>query len=113
MNRPFHYQMIKEAIDNLRGNVSYAEIIEYIKHKWPDENSESLKADINAFTINSGSRVNYGINQKPRKSNINSPYDLLFKTDIGRVEKYNSVKHGIWEIYIDENGKPLVRQSSI
>jgi hypothetical protein len=35
--------MIKEAIDNLRGIVSYAEIIEYINYKWPDENSKSLK----------------------------------------------------------------------
>jgi hypothetical protein len=37
----------------------------------------------------------------------------LFKTDIGQVEKYINVKHGIWEIYIDENGKPHVRKSAI
>jgi hypothetical protein len=110
MNRPFHYQMIKEAIDNLRGIVTYPEIKEYINRGWPDENSNSLTADINAFTVNRISRINYTMNHKPRMTNTNSPYDLLFTTGRGQVEKYNCDKHGIWQIYIDKNGKPRAKQ---
>ena len=33
-NKPFVWQMIKEAVENLSGRATYAEIKRYIKDKW-------------------------------------------------------------------------------
>jgi 5-methylcytosine-specific restriction endonuclease McrA len=43
-------------------------------------------------------------------SDSNSPYDLLFTTGRGKVEKYTKVKHGLWEIYLTESQQLAVRE---
>jgi 5-methylcytosine-specific restriction protein A len=99
MERPYVWQMIKEAVDNLNGRVSYSDIKEYINGKWSDVNQATITAQIIVLSVNHDSRIHYPENQKPRLSNANSPYDLLFNTSRGQVEKYNAERHGIWEIY--------------
>lgn len=112
MERPYVWQMIKEAVDNLNRRVSYSDIKEYINSKWTGVNQDTITAQIIVLSVNHDSRIHYPENHKPRLTNSNSPYDLLFNTDRGEVEKYNLNEHGIWEIYKDENDKPVVRKFS-
>lgn len=112
MERPYVWQMIKEAVDNLNGRISYSNIKEYINGKWTGVNQDTITAQIIVLSVNHDSRIHYPENHKPRLTNSNSPYDLLFNIDRGEVEKYNLGEHGVWEIYKDENDKPVVRQFS-
>lgn len=105
MERPYVWLMIKEAVENLNGLVSYSDIKEYINGKWTDVNQDTITAQIIVLSVNHDSRIHYPENHKPRLTNSNSPYDLLFNIDRGKVEKYDIKKHGIWEIYKDATEK--------
>ena len=105
MERPYVWQMIKEAVEKLNGQVSYSDIKEYINSKWTDVNQDTITAQIIVLSVNHDSRIHYPENHKPRLTNSNSPYDLLFNIDRGKVEKYDINKHGIWEIYKDATEK--------
>ena len=102
MERPYVWQMIKEAVDNLNGRATYAEIKKYINDKWDNVNESTINAQAIVLTVNQPSRIHYPENQKPRLTNSNSKYDLLFTTGRGQVVKYNQDEHGIWEIYKNE-----------
>ncbi len=112
MDRPFVWEMIKDAIENLNGRVSYSDIKNYINSKWSGVNQATITAQIIVLTVNHDSRIHYPENQKPRLTDSNSQYDLLYYTDRGEVKKYNQQEHGIWEIYKDENSNLGVRQVS-
>jgi len=104
------WQMIKEAVYNLNRPVSYSDIKEYINKKWANVNQATVTAQIIVLSVNHSSRIHYPPNHKPRLTNSNSPYDLLFKTKRGRVVKYNPDTHGIWEIFKNHGDKPAIRQ---
>jgi 5-methylcytosine-specific restriction protein A len=110
MERPYVWQMIKEAVDNLDGRVSYSDIKEYINRKWAGVNQDTITAQIIVLSVNHDSRIYYPENNRPRLTNSKSTYDLLFNTDRGEVEKYDLSKHGIWEIYKDRNDKLAVKK---
>lgn len=109
MAKPFVRQMIKEATDNLSGRFSYSDIISYINNKWKDVNVRTIYAKSRALCVNYNSRIRDTENNKPRLTNSNSHLDILFQTDSGEFEKYNPDKHGVWEIYYDEDNKLAVR----
>jgi predicted HNH restriction endonuclease len=112
MKRPVYWKMIKESVENLNNPTTVSEIKEYITSKWGDIKSTAIETDIIAMTVNHDSRIHYRGNKKPRLSNSNSSYDLLFRTEKGRrglLIKYEIEKHGIWEIFEDGNGKLGVR----
>lgn len=101
-NRPTVREMLEEAIEKLGGNASYTAIRDYITNTYGDVKKSTINAHITSCTVNNPSRVHYTSNQKPRIAN--SKYDLLFRIDRGRVERYNQEQHGIWEIKEDEHG---------
>ena len=108
MERPFVWQMIREAIDNLNGRATYAEIKNYIHSKWDNVNDSTINAQIMILCVNKTSRIHYPENKKPRLSD--SQYDILYSTGRGQVVKYDPEEHGIWEIYQNEFGSLHVRQ---
>jgi 5-methylcytosine-specific restriction enzyme A len=110
MERPYIWQMIKEAVENINGQISYSDIKEYINGKWSDINQDTINAQIIVLTVNHGSRIHYPENHRPRLTNSNSSYDLLFKIARGKVEKYDINKHGIWEIYKDAAEKLRIKK---
>lgn len=109
MTRPYVWQMIKEAVEKLNGKASYAEIKDYINNKWGEVNSQTVIDQIQVLTVNHKSRIHYPENHKPRQTNSNSPYDLLYTTGRGKVVNYDLGEHGVWEIYKNENEKLAVR----
>lgn len=111
IDKPYVWQMIKEAIEALNSEVPYSKIKAYINSRWPDVNQGTIIDQIIVLTVNHLSRIHYPENFKVRKTNSNSPYDLLFSTGRGKVIKYNPEENGIWEIYINESLKPTVRKA--
>lgn len=109
-NKPFVWQMIKEAVENLSGRATYAEIKRYIKDKWDDVNESTINAQALVLTVNQPSRIHYPENHKPRLTNSGSNYDLLFSTGRGQVVKYKIDEHGIWEIYKNDFEALDIRQ---
>ena len=108
MIRPPVWQMIKEALENLKGKASYTEIKSYINGKWESVNDSTINAQLIVLSVNQPSRIHYPENKKPRLSNSN--YDILFSTGRGQVVKYEPSEHGIWEIYQNEYEALSIRQ---
>ncbi len=102
MSIPTVWQMIKEAVNYFDGQVSYKQIKEFINANWENVNQKTINAQIISLTVNHFSRIHYPGNEKPRLTDANSPYDFLFQLKRGVVEKYNIQKHGIWEIFLNE-----------
>lgn len=110
-NKPYVWQMIKEAVESLGGKTSYSDIKDYIWKKYGEVNESTIICQIIICTVNHPSRIHYPGNKKPRVAT--SRYDFLFSTGRGRVEQYNPEKHGIWEIRRDKYGKLIVAQAGL
>jgi len=101
--------MVKEAIDQSdNGKLTYREIKNYIVQKYGDVKNNSINCQIIVCTVNHPSRIHYFENLKPRQSN--GKYDFLYTVGKGIVEKYNPDHHGMWEIYLNDQNNPSVRQ---
>lgn len=110
-NKPYVWQMIKEAVEALGGKTSYSDIKDYIRKKYGELNERTINSQIIVCTVNHPSRIHYPENKKPRVAN--SRYDFLYSTGRGRVELYDPEKHGMWEIRRDEYGKLIVIQAGL
>lgn len=111
IDRPYVWRMIKEAVNSFDGQISYSQIKGFISNHWDDVNTDTITAQIIVLSVNHNSRTHYPENQKPRLTNENSPYDLLYNIGRGQVEKYNPGQHGIWEIFEEENKTYSIRLS--
>ena len=108
VDKPYIWQMIKEAIENLNGKATYSELKEWILNNYNNVNENSLNASIIVCTVNHPSRIHYPENKKPRIAN--SKYDFLYSIGRGSVIKYDTEEHGIWEIKENEYGNLEVGQ---
>lgn len=102
-------QKIREALDYYNGSALNIQVRQYILERWPSENIDSITASIITLTVNHESRVHYPVNKKPRITNTRSPYDFLYRTSRGRLEKYNIAAHGVWAIEHDNSGNLYIR----
>lgn len=113
--KPYVWEMIKEAVENLGGKATYSEIKDYIRNKYGKVNENTINCQIIVCTVNHPSRIHYPENKKPRVAN--SKYDFLFSTGYkyrkGEVELYDPQKHGTWEIRKDEYGKLRIAQAGL
>ncbi|WFD09780.1 DUF7669 domain-containing protein [Tepidibacter hydrothermalis] len=104
--RPYVWQMVKEAMDNIGEKATYSEIKKYIHSKYDNVNDNTINCQIIVCTVNHRTRIHYPENKKSRIAN--TKYDYLYTIGRGEVEKYRPDKHGIWEIKEDETGKLIV-----
>jgi len=110
--RPKYTKLVKEAIEALGGKAKHKQILEYAKKQnFGDLNERTLRAHLNFMAVNYPSRVDFPINNKAR--DYNPDYDVLYKTDRGVVEIYDSVKHGEWTIMIDKKGNPAIAKDGV
>ncbi len=105
-DKPYVWQMIKKAMDEIGDKTTYSEIKKYIHNKYGDVNDSTITCQIIVCTVNHATRIHYPENKKPRIAD--TKYDFLFTTGRGQVERYDPEKHGIWEIKEDETGKLIV-----
>jgi hypothetical protein len=86
-DKPYVWQMIKEAMDNIGDKASYSDIRKYIHSKYGEVNDSTITCQIIVCTVNHPSRIHYPENSKSRTSN--TKYDFLYTTGRGQVERYN------------------------
>ena len=101
-DKPYVWQMVKEAVENLGGKAENSEIKDYINNKYGEINESTIISQIIACSVNHDSRIHYPDNNKPRIAN--SKYDFLYNTERGQVELYDQNKHGVWQIKKDKSG---------
>ena len=109
------WMMISEAAESLSaaGNaISFTDIMNFIKSKYDNVNPDTIDRQIRVCCVNSPTRVNWGVNQKPRITDGSNKYDFLYILEgKGQVEPYRPDKHGLWEI-AQRDGKLIVRRSN-
>ncbi|MDR0863769.1 MAG: hypothetical protein LBO74_02400 [Candidatus Symbiothrix sp.] len=113
--KPFHREMVRDAVQNLnKSSFTHEEILDWIEDKYGAVNRESITTDIYSYTVNLSSRTNFPMNMKSRIAD-DERYDFLYCPDLENksvVELYNPKNsvHGEWEIYELDNGKFNVRR---
>lgn len=110
MKPPTVYKMIEEAVTVLGGKASYKQLKKEIWKKWPDAKDGTISSTCIELSVNRNSRIHYDTNFQPRLTYPPSKYDVLYHVSDGNVELYNPKKHGIWEIYVNEEGNKKVRK---
>lgn len=108
--RPYVWEMIKEAVEQLGRRATYGQITDYINKKWQGVNKNTINAQIIVCTVNHPSRVHYPENSKTREANAR--YDFLYKIGRGEVVMYDPEKHGKWAI-AEQNGRLIVTQENV
>jgi RecB family endonuclease NucS len=111
MSRPPVWQMVKEAVINLGGKTTYAQIRDFIRGKYGDVNESTITCQTIVCSVNHPSRIHYPENQRPRK--CDAQYDFLYNTGRGKVELYDPDTHGLWEICVNPYGKLEVTQAEL
>ena len=111
--RPPIRSMIKDAVADYNGSATHKKIINWINEKYNDVNENTIRAQINACTVNSPSRVGMPECSKPRE--YDDRYDFLFtpKSGSGVVEFYEPKIHGKWTIMKNNNGKITIAQDGV
>lgn len=104
------WQLIKDAIAELGGSATNAEIRDAIHARYPDVNPGTINAQINFCSVNSPSRIHGPENSKPRSA-TDPRYDFLFRVRHGHVLSYDPKQHGVWSIVQDSNGHLKVSRS--
>ncbi|GAA3962743.1 DUF7669 domain-containing protein [Mucilaginibacter dorajii] len=102
---PQVWSMVKDAVENLDGELSYNDIKQYINDKWENVNQKTITAQITVATVNHKSRTHFNENKIERFTDSGSHFDLLFQLGRGRVIKYNPTEHGVWQLYKNTTGK--------
>ncbi|WP_421882727.1 DUF7669 domain-containing protein [Methylibium sp.] len=98
---PF-WQLISQAIEDLGGEATAAQIKQAILERRPDAKASTMSAQITVATVNNRSRVYYNQNQKPRT--CDTYIDILYNTGQGQYERYDPLRHGLWAIVPEGDG---------
>lgn len=105
------WELVREAVFDLGGPVSVAEVGALIKMRDAEFNAENIRPDLEKMSVNSDIRVHYQGVKKGRRSDSGHPADRLFKTSSGtrvRYEPYVPEVHGIWVLEYDSSGAGTV-----
>lgn len=102
IDKPYVWQMVREAVDALGGDTTNTAIRDWILEKYPGTNTNTIQCQIIVCTVNHASRIHYPENKKPRTAN--GSYDFLFRPERGRIELFDPTRHGEWEIVEKDDG---------
>jgi hypothetical protein len=106
------WQMVKQAIEHLDGEVGRHEIIDYIFYRFGPANAASISVYLTMLSVNVRSRVNFPQNQQPRLA-VDPRYDVLYKAGHGSYTRYRQEIHGLWEIRYAGDGSLEVGQVGV
>lgn len=107
---PTIIQLVRMGMDEIGGTVSPATLCNWVMERRPTTTVNTVKTHINSATVNSVSRRHYPENNRPRQSDTDHRYDILFRPADGLVERYDPLQHGVWELALDDNDEMIVRR---
>lgn len=90
------WELVGDAVSNFSLEFSNKDIKNFINNKYGNVNTNTVQCMIYMLTVNNPARINWGFNQKERIAD--SKYDLLYKNKNNKLERYDTKKHGLWEI---------------
>ncbi len=102
---------LREAICSPNKQMTDDEIQAWIKEHYPDTRNKSIQKEITSCTVNDRNRVELAGNKRARLCRSGEK-DFLFRTEGGKLELFNSKKHGSWELAKDDKGLICVREVS-
>ncbi len=108
-NRPYVWQMVREAVEALGGQTTNVAVRDWILQRYPNTNPATIQCQVILCTVNHRSRIHYAENNKPRRAE--TQYDFLFRPARGQVELYDPQRHGLWEIFERQDGRLDVRMT--
>lgn len=88
--------MVKEAVQALGSPTTNVAVRDWILSRYPGTNTNTIQCQTIVCTVNHASRIHYPENKKPRPAT--GQYDFLFRPDRGKLEWYDPVRHGPWQI---------------
>jgi len=103
-------EKIKEAVTSLK-EATPRQIRDFIKSHHGLIKEKSIDTDIRQATVNNNTRTFYNPNKSARLANI-PKYDILFSTERKTLVLYDSIKHGLWGIRKNDNGKLITYKLS-
>lgn len=107
--KPAVWHMVREAVGALGGSTTNTAVRRWVQRAYPGTNHETIRCQVVAGTVNHPSRVHHGgANATPRPAD-DPDRDLYFRPAKGKLESYDPVVHGQWEIYRTPNGTLGVR----
>lgn len=109
------WELAVDALTALGGKASAKDILTRIHRTVANYVDSNLLADLSTVSVNSPSRGQFSPNYHPRRTDTGSEFDRAFKHGVRTsvmYELYDPAKHGIWEIYLDPDGKRQIREIS-
>lgn len=103
------WHMIRDAVKEMGGKATIPQLKQYFIKNYSSIKLVNIPLDTAMITVNEPSRTHFNGGKKIRRTNTNNKYDCLFKNTDDYYEIYDPQKHGVWEIYKDENGKLSIR----
>lgn len=94
------WQMAVNAIRDLGGTATIAEVEQYLADKNPIFKTTNVRPDLDLVSVNAFGRANWPANQKPRIVDGSNSLDLLFveKRGVRTYTFYDPEIHGIWKL---------------
>lgn len=116
--RKSNWEIVVQSLETLGGARTAQELTEYFKSHFPEtqpgsegRNPSNVRLELAMLSVNFPGRLHYNISQpKFRRSDSGHPKDRLYFAGGGVYELYDPAKHGIWEVFEGEDGKPQVRR---
>lgn len=105
--RPPVWQMIREATEALAFPTTNVAVRDWILDRYPGTKKNTISCQIIICTVNHDSRIHYPENQRPRE--CKGRLDFLYRPERGKLDLYDSARHGSWEIAERDNGSLCVR----
>lgn len=107
------WELAVDAVQQLGGSATLSELRAHLIATVQGYNEKNLSADLSAVSVNSTSRIHFGGNKSPRRTDAGDKQDRLYKQGSGRearYELYEPGKHGVWKIYNNAEGNLQVDQ---
>ncbi|MBL9115270.1 MAG: hypothetical protein JNJ83_09725 [Verrucomicrobiaceae bacterium] len=105
-----NWQRVLDALVALGGRASLDRVRTKFALDNPDRNPINVRHELVLMCVNHPKRIHYGQAQKPRLTNTGHPVDKVFMRQDGDFELYDPGHHGVWEIFLNRDGKPDIRQ---
>jgi len=101
-----NWQLVANFVKSKGTGVSLKEIQDFLvsQNRLPS----NARPDATMLSVNLNSRIHYG-DKKARRTNTGNRYDVLYRQTNGNFVAYDPAIHGIWEIFVSDDGNRSVR----
>ncbi len=108
--KPPNWKLVLESVRAIGGQGTLEAVRNRFKGAYPDRKVINVRHELVMLSVNHPKRIHYNGADTPRHSDSGHEKDQLFYDTEGLYHLYDASKHGVWEIYLDAEGSPIVRR---